>query len=87
MTEHTPGPWTMHPTATGAKIRDAHTYFIAGVGQRSVGYDETLANARLIAAAPELLALAERVAAHFDGTDAPLGEAARAVIHAATEGA
>ena len=31
-----------------------------------------------------LLALAERVAAHFDGTDAPLGEAARATIRKAT---
>lgn len=37
----------------------------------------------LIAAAPELLALAERVAVFFEHTDAPLGEAARAAIAAA----
>ena len=34
-------------------------------------------------AAPDLLALAERVAEHFAGTDAPLGDAARAAIRQA----
>ncbi len=35
------------------------------------------ADARLIAAAPDAVALAEAVAAHFEGTDAPLGQMAR----------
>lgn len=36
--------------------------------------------ASLFAAAPDLLAIAEEVAEHFAGTDAPLGIAARAAI-------
>lgn len=36
-------------------------------------------------AAPDLLALAARVALHFDGTDAPLGEEARRLIARAEE--
>ena len=40
---------------------------------------------RLIAAAPDLLALAEATAAHFIDTDAPLGNQARAAIAKATE--
>lgn len=35
---------------------------------------------RLIAAAPDMYALAEFVAGQFEGTDAPLGLMARAVL-------
>lgn len=42
------------------------------------------ADARLIAAAPDGLALAYAVAAHFEGTDAPLGKQARDLISKAT---
>ena len=38
------------------------------------------ANARLISAAPDLYAVAERIAEHFAYTDAPLGIAARAAL-------
>jgi hypothetical protein len=41
-------------------------------------YDDI--NARLIAAAPDGLALAEAVAEHFKDTDAPLGAQAREFI-------
>ncbi|MCR4299011.1 MAG: hypothetical protein NUV75_09740 [Gallionella sp.] len=42
--------------------------------------DELLANARLIAAAPDGYALAVAVAEHFKDTDAPLGKMARDFI-------
>lgn len=48
--------------------------------------EEHEANARLIALAPELLALAERVAGHFENTDAPLGEDARKLLSRARQG-
>ncbi len=41
-------------------------------------------HAALIAAAPDGLALAHAVAAHFKGTDAPLGQQARDFIAKAT---
>lgn len=41
------------------------------------------ANARLIASAPRLFALAERVAEFFEHTDAPLGIEARAALREA----
>lgn len=44
------------------------------------GYKLACAHARLIAAAPELLAIAERVAGLFENTDAPLGIDARQAI-------
>ena len=48
---HTPGPWTL--TAEGESVHDVHG-FIAHIKGRTV--DELRANARLIAAAPKLLA-------------------------------
>lgn len=39
--------------------------------------EERTANARLIAAAPALLAACRAAAEHFDGTDAPLGTVLR----------
>lgn len=46
---------------------------------------ECAADARLIAAAPDGYALAVAVAAHFEGTNAPLGQMARDFIAKATE--
>ena len=59
--------------AAPAETRDEHSAFAA----------ETTANARLIAAAPDMLALLRRVAEHFTNTDAPLGRDARSIIAAA----
>jgi hypothetical protein len=65
MTEHTPGPWTDEPWGTTARVIEAgngatlaivHCYLRTdwpNVAQRD-------ANARLIAAAPELLAALQR---------------------------
>lgn len=65
--------------------RDVH------FGKHSIGWDgydcngeEAAANARLIAAAPDLLVVAKMVAKLFEGTDAPLGYRARAAIAKAT---
>jgi hypothetical protein len=80
--KHTDGPWhiTKENTAqhffTFIKVRDAHDGVIAGMHVN----DE--ANARLIAAAPDLLAALKKVLTMTEGV-APLGsfgEQARAAI-------
>jgi hypothetical protein len=66
MSEHTPGPWKIVPTAAGLVIET--------VGQRvalvhgSPGPLST-ANARLISAAPELLDIAEALSLWFNEFD------------------
>jgi hypothetical protein len=58
---HTPGPWTLDPIAGAAGnyyiYSDAdHGALIAKVDCRECGADQAAANARLIAAAPDLAA-------------------------------
>lgn len=97
MSKHTPGPWA----AVGAMVENTHDYNpdICSCDLRSFGqdnlwrpYEETLANARLIAAAPDLLQAIRDLWAmpDFDGTQ-PTSEirlkakrAARAAIAKAT---
>lgn len=57
MSEHTPGPWTVH----GLEIRQQPYGLIARVSKGPVGNHRcnTTADARLIAAAPDLLAALE----------------------------
>lgn len=55
MSKHTPGPWSNDGTEVGTGI--LHEIKIAKCCL--VGYEETRANARLIAAAPEMLELLE----------------------------
>jgi len=69
MTEFTPGPWTVHPSeSTVVEIPGGHpsTVFAAYCG--------TEANARLIAAAPDLLAALEDVMAWLDNWDIPFAD-------------
>ena len=56
-TQHTPGPWTMD----GATIEAAGHASVVGIYQEHSGalYGESLANARLCAAAPDLLEACE----------------------------
>jgi len=69
MTKHTPGPWTMHPRFDdGAEVRAIAPVAWCGVattvgssGSQSIDAAEARANARLIAAAPDLLAALERL--------------------------
>lgn len=67
MTQHTPGPWTLDPRSETHVIgRDKrHVCTTGGYAStmpddRDTYIDENAANARLIAAAPELLSLVER---------------------------
>jgi hypothetical protein len=62
MTEHTPGPWIIMPTLKGAlSINVAPSVPVATVGGAGwhLGEKVARANARLIAAAPEMLAALE----------------------------
>ena len=97
--KHTPGPWEFGPShsSTGLAgqlvVRPAgefpHGEWVADVG--SMYDDHREANARLIAAAPDLLAALQKVVNHADaGTAAILDrlvEEARAAIAKATGGA
>ena len=56
---HTPGPWTVDLGARDL-VRNANGERIAKV-YGGLTYDETIANARLIAASPELLKLLREV--------------------------
>lgn len=68
MSKHTPGPWKAGPPATGLNPSE-HRYIHAGgdlVARASAGYapnhrlgDQLDANAKLIAAAPDLYAVAK----------------------------
>ena len=60
-TSHTPGPWDdCSKNETGETIRIfAKSHYIGSIGNSDDPAEQTAANARLIAAAPELLALAQ----------------------------
>lgn len=86
---HTPGPWTV----TLDEVRDARGYVVADAGMGD--YDAAEANARLIAAAPEMYAALWHfchVCEHGDHTDGLAAfsdayNAARAAIAKAEKGA
>ena len=63
-TRHTPGPWRIGDggaTVFGPRTNAPSPRTIANVGRGPLCTNETKANARLIAAAPELLAALDRV--------------------------
>ena len=69
---HTPGPWEAHRCTdivsgeNNGRWAIVHNGPIAYVGDTGNGPDEAEATARLIAAAPALLAALERVARYFE---------------------
>lgn len=86
MAKHTPGPWTFNGGDDAPILHiyapdDKHLFH----GDRSLAEQE--ANARLIAAAPEMLealqAVADRCNGGIDSTDQETGETFRALISAA----
>lgn len=93
MATHTPGPWTLHPTALHPAVRsvgtpDAGARRICTVGSMN-GNPVDKANARLIAAAPELLEALQAIA-DTDPIDAALDpqravRVARAAVAKATQ--
>ena len=90
--KHTPGPWTSYPcnlerysqviTANGAMVQIAMTKEIYGDCKTYGLGEETTANARLIAAAPDLLE-ALQMLLEFPNTG-PATSAAREAITKAT---
>jgi hypothetical protein len=73
MSDHTPGPWQQHDNAPVYGERYAATVWgPEGPGHgliadcRQLGADEDLANAKLIAAAPDLLEAARATLHHLD---------------------
>lgn len=68
MSAHTPGPWAVHPKQSETRPvrvgreRAGPGYTVAQVMTYPLGKETCLANARLIAAAPELLAFVADVA-------------------------
>ncbi len=74
-TKHTPGPWQIEKT--DAFVNNQPRYSLVGQDGEWLGWlnkwpdhpKESAANARLIAAAPELLNSAKEALAHFDRLD------------------
>jgi len=67
MNTHTPGPWNLNCLETVRHTIHAHRGHVATVARgtmNEVGPDEIEANARLIAAAPELLAALQLIHAN-----------------------
>ena len=90
---HTPGPWTTDGPEVVSKKPPAIIAEICYIGEKVAEVAEREANARLISAAPDLLAALKLCAAvcsgetmHKNGLIAAL-EAARAAIAKATGGA
>lgn len=85
---HTPGPWVIDPGHSVVAVQTASGENIAATTSDNYWQEfteETLANARLIAAAPELLEFAESVAT-FDARNnmTHLKEMARELVARAT---
>ncbi len=64
---HTPGPWSFHLVKVQRDITGPHGQNIAYTRGGWITKAEDHANARLIATAPELLALAETIVRMADG--------------------
>lgn len=89
---HTPGPWDVEPKGSRNFVDGADGLAVAYLGWAGVRErSEIEANARLIAAAPDLLAALYSIAtdpsAIYSGANAHIGDIARAAIAKATGGA
>lgn len=83
-TKHTPGPWSNHLVDDTVVVipRRPLPQQISALGHSEVADDEDYANARLIAAAPELLQalidvvrVADRATVEFDAARAAIAKA------------
>ena len=107
MSKHTPAPWVLKirpaehdDNVTVAEIEQPRSVKYRGAVTRmqsaehiyGIGRDELIANARLIAAAPDMLEALKRCENYIANTESaigialPCGETARAAITKATEG-
>ena len=90
MSKHTPGPWHWFETLDGrCRVKPMNgKYIVAECSAMEPQCEEQVANARLMAAAPDLLGALRSIvnlwdhhaSAHGDGIIYPLHEAARAAI-------
>ena len=88
MTGHTPGPWVSLGSGIGRANRFSGlepVCLLLPPPEDEFDFAIWEANARLIAAAPDLLSLANMVAAYFASTDSVIGGAARDVIAKAAQ--
>ena len=98
MTTHTPGPWTVQLPPNEARIRVvdhralqfdnswiADLMYWSSSSERGPMREEALANAKLIAAAPDLLAFAMRVCNGEGDSIRTLIEQGKAAIEKATK--
>ena len=86
---YTPGPWAAKPSMLRAVCITSASGPVATTSSASyVSREINIANARLIAAAPELLAALQAVADYWTGGDVPpdIDAAMRAAISKATGG-
>lgn len=94
---HTPGPWNSHPDYPAWHTGDAKLWpqvWADGLGgggvalcvEHNFGRDVAAANARLIAAAPDLLAACEAVLPLLQNTGNPMTFRVQAAIARATGG-
>ena len=68
---HTPGPWMSQGIVVFAPHEDhiiAEATYVGG----KIGFNQAVANARLIAAAPDLLAALRAIESAYDGSMTPL---------------
>lgn len=90
-TKHTPGPWVIYDAGIWPGIDgQTGTVIIFGIdgeeaGVKGDGRDDAMANARLIAAAPELLAALIKIVKDWDGEPEDVHEAALAITKATGE--
>lgn len=59
MSDHTKGPWKVQQTNVGLVILNSEDESLANVGKFRATQEEVQANARLMCAAPDLLAICE----------------------------
>ena len=73
--KHTPGPWTADTTkqySRQARVEGGNGKLVCSVGNGEnpdIVFDEWAANARLIAAAPDLLEALKAISRHIDSPD------------------
>jgi hypothetical protein len=83
LTQHTPGPWTFKAHKQNADVADVFSGVPRGrFSEVGVAVNVNTADARLIAAAPEMYDLLRRMNREgcFDGLSAEWGHEARALL-------
>jgi hypothetical protein len=89
MTTHTPAPWKVHETELTLDVRADDQFltvaqrFWASIGTGAEAVAEARADARLIAAAPDLLAVAKAFVEMYAGLDDAIGPTVNAKVRAA----